>query len=196
MRRERLEAIKKLGAVEKSVQVSSNEFLNKQIYIVLTTKYKKEAKEAFNYVEACGYKVSKNGNGTWTITNPHTDKSVWTSEEKYSWKGNYRTFYYGIYEKTTCRLNDKIDFVNCLKIARNDDWIDICNKSYWCSVSPAVQTYQNRIRSAKRMAQSYREDIEKYQKQIAELQEKMMRASVIAAEYDAKVAAAKKELGV
>lgn len=197
MRRERLEVAKKLGTVNASVQASINEYLNKQIYIVLTAKYKKDAKEAFKYVENAGYTMYKNGDSTWTITNPHTGKSVWASEEKHSWsKGTYRTFYYGIYQKTTCQLNNKIDFVNCLKIARNDDWIDICNKSYWCSVSPAVQIYQNRIRSAKRMAQSYREDIEKYQKQIAELQEKMMKASVRAAEYDAKVVEAKKELGV
>ena len=170
-----------------------NEFLNTQIYIVLTTKFKKDAKDAFKTVEEAGYTITKNGNGTWTIRNPHNDKSICVSEEKHSWsKGTYRNFYH---INKQCTLSSKIDFVNCLKIDRNSDWFDIIWKPVNES-SNAVRIYNDKIGISRRMANLYRKNIEDYQKQITKLQEKMMKASVMIAEYEAKADAGKRELGL
>ena len=193
MRREKEVAIAKAGTVGYSIQQSSNEYLNSQIYRVLTSKFKKDAPEAFKAVEDAGYTIYKNGCSTWTIKNPHTKKYVWTSKEKYDYRRG--TFRYFSYTDKQVVLSNKIDFVDCLKTPVNKPWHDIIWRPYH-EVSPAVRTYENEIRSAKRMAASYREDIEQYKKQIAALQEKMVHAATRAAEYDAEVAEAKKKLGV
>ena len=53
-----------------------NTMLNEAIYTVLTTKYKKQAREAFKRVQDAGYEVYKN-NGHFHIYNASTGKTIY-----------------------------------------------------------------------------------------------------------------------
>ena len=90
----------------------NNTELNRAIYVILTTQFKKDAKEEHKMVENAGYEIWKN-NGEWNIENPATHKSIRVSEIKYRYMSNdyFRFFYHGY---NTSILNDKIDFINCL----------------------------------------------------------------------------------
>ena len=181
----------------------SKEQVNAAIWTVLRTQYKKEAKEAFDIVKAAGYEYEKL-NGAFTVRNPETRKRISLQTGGYSWRDNeYVQITYGYYMCQVTKFTgvdryknakEKFDYVNCLNTPINDVyWTEVKSSTY--DSSTAVAKY-DRIQSCKRRIKWREEDIEKIQKQLIELQEKLVRlgAEKMAAEQNLR--AVRKELGL
>lgn len=158
---------------------TNNTELNKAIWTVLSTKFKKEAKEAFKMVEAAGYEVYKNGCGTWTVRNNHTGKSIMLE-----YLSSYRTpgrLYFGDYGRHSRSIRSdewtvvatKFDFVNCLKTPRNRAYEEACDAQNFRS-SKAVAKY-GEIKNKKWNIDYDERCIADIQKKIQDLQRDMMR---------------------
>lgn len=90
--------------------------LNEAIYTMFTTKFKKDAREAFDMIEKAGYKIWKNS-GQWEIQNPKTGKYIYAGQPYWNYKkGWVIVLHYGDCAK---ELDDRIDFVNCLNTPIN-----------------------------------------------------------------------------
>lgn len=177
----------------------TNEELNKAIWTVLTTQFKKEAKEAFKTVQDNGYEVYKNGCGTWTVGNPHTKKFIHIEYGKY----NYRTcLFYGNYTtqsktwKTAEQeriVAEKFDFVNCLRTPQNSAYYEARSKCY--EESRAKQQY-NELKSAKWSLDYENKRIAKIQADIAKLQAELISATESKVKDEMRVQNKRKELGL
>ena len=112
--------------------------LNEAIYEVLTTQFKKDAKEAHKMLTDYGYEVKKYCS-RWYVKNPTTQKeiSAFYNDWRYSW-----FFCYG-YDKRT-PMNRKIDFVNCLNTPINKN---VYNYSFYIN---NFQRNADKLKSAKR----------------------------------------------
>lgn len=188
-----------------------NEALNQAIFTVLTTQYKKDAAEAFKLVKDAGYEYRKDDgrfevvkvtNGDW-----RTSKWVRLGKLESRWRRNEKTGEYGYVKYRTLSTNagrsevapdkvEKINFVNLLETPVNTVWTKLNWTSYYDQKSKAVAIYEDKIKSPARMVKVYTEDIEKCQKQIEKLQADMLRYMKYKTEYEQKVIANKKELGL
>lgn len=175
----------------------TNEELNKAIWTVLTTQFKKEAKEAFKTVQDNGYEVHKNGCGTWSVGNPHTRKFIHIEY------GNYRTrLYYGNYT-TQCKtwktpeqqrvVAEKFDFVNCLRTPQNNAYYEAVNGQY--EESKAKQKYHE-LKSVKWSLNYENQRIAKIQADIAKLQAELISATESKVKDEMRLQNKRKELGL
>ena len=110
--------------------------LNKAIYTVITTKYKKDAKEAHEMVAAFGYEIYKS-DGDYCVSSRRTNKKVCVN-----WRGyKQTTFFLGNnYAKVDNGRPCPIDFVGCLEKPINRAYNELQWKRYR---SPAVDKYQH-----------------------------------------------------
>ena len=175
----------------------TNEELNKAIWTVLTTQFKKNAKEAFQTVQENGYEVCKNCGGTWTVRNPHTKRFV------YIQFGDRRTtLYYGNYTTQMKRWRTsqeeavvaaQFDFVNCLKTPNNSAYYDMLHIQN--AESKAAEQY-SRIRSAKWSIEYETKRIAKIQADIARLQAELVKATESRVKDEMTLKQVRQELGL
>lgn len=111
--------------------------VNEAILKVLSTQYKKDAKEAHKIVETAGYEIYKS-NGCFTIKNPKTYRYIQWTECR--WRYNYKliTTTKDIYFDDWKDL--KINFVNYLNKPINKDKQYI--NSEWFYTSKAKEKYE------------------------------------------------------
>ena len=170
--------------------------LNKAIWKVLNSKFKKDAKEAFKMVEDAGYEVYKDGWGYWVVANRENHRFIHLQDNRYRTiiqHGPYVTHTHRCTEKETYAIEITFDFVGCLEKPVNQTWYDLRNGRK--NKLTAVDKY-NEIKFQKRMAESYAEDIEKTKKQIEKLQAELVRQATCKAQYEAKVQASKVKFGL
>lgn len=131
--------------------------LNEAIYTVITTQYKKDAKDAHDLVSSYGFDIWKY-DGHYNVGCKETHKSVFVSSQG----RRYTTFYLDGRPSPYKRLEEgqecKINFVYFLTKPKNVEYMTLC----WNEdrESEAVSKYDN-IRHAKHMAESYAEDVRK-----------------------------------
>ena len=96
--------------------------INKAIREVITTQFKKDAKESHDFLESLGYKIYKN-NGSFWVKNPATDKTVGISNETRLCYGrnSLYTRYYTTRNGYDSHLNH-FNFYNCLEVVSNPNW--------------------------------------------------------------------------
>lgn len=104
--------------------MNNNKELNQAIWTVITSKYKKDAPEAFKLVSSYGYEICKNGFG-WEISS--SKRRIFTMERGYASNkhlvivsGYYRTMERVVEYKEFDTMGSKFDFVNCLNTPIND----------------------------------------------------------------------------
>lgn len=101
-----------------TVPEQCKEMVNRNIYAVLTSKFKKDNPEAFAIVNHQGYSIEKI-NGRFRVFNPET--------RVYVYFDNYyrRYIYHGYYGSNTSVWNEKFDFVNALNKPVNHAWREV-----------------------------------------------------------------------
>lgn len=98
--------------------------LNEAIYMVLTTQYKKDAREAHKIVESAGYIINKN-NGYFEVYNPKLNKRVHITRNFYSYRHHcgMLNVWCGIKAcEMTYEKLEKVDFVGMLNTPRNEEY--------------------------------------------------------------------------
>lgn len=165
--------------------------MNKAIYRVLTTQFKKEAKDAHKAVEAAGYEIYKLG-GEWHVRNPQTGKAVHIEPNRgwYTrftvWGGARQTVFKSIEELT------KYDFEGQLKKEYNNEWYDLRRAAAY----EPTQVKYRRLKSAKRQQQWREERVTDIEKKIAQLQRELIEAVEDRTRARADVEATYKALGL
>ena len=171
--------------------IKNNTELNKQIFIVCTTQFKKDAKATHEYVERAGFKISKWG-GSFKVEDPKTYRWIGIEECR-----DYRgTFYYIIGgAKGNIRKNpdvvQKFDFANCIITPRNTAYRNVL----WADERPTITKY-NKIVYAKDRVKYDKEEIERIQKEINKLQFKLQLAIESKVKEEIKLNEVRKELGL
>lgn len=164
--------------------------LNNALFKVMTTQFKKNMREAVATVEAAGYKVEKFG-GVYRVRNPKTGKVVYIDGKYRSYvrtNGNAKDVEVIVW-KNDCR----VDFVGMLEKPINTEW----NKLYWTQAGITNYWHKaNRLINARRNVEWKKQDIERRQEQIRNLQEALLRDLRYEAEYEARLTAVRKELGL
>lgn len=170
--------------------------LNKAIRTVLTTQYKKQAKEAFQMVENAGYEIYKMG-GDWRVKNNKTGRIVYLEDgwrSTFIWHGNRwenRTQCKGSEDTATMRL---FDFVGALEKPLNKDYYTSIAFTYE-NESKARQRYDE-LKSARRSVKWYDEDINNIKKQMQKLQDELVRKAQYKLEAEQTLKKVRKELGL
>ena len=150
--------------------------VNEAILKVLSTQYKKDAKEAHKIVEAAGYEIYKS-NGCFTIKNPRTYKYIqWT---QCRWKYNYKliTTTKDIYFDDWKDL--KINFVNYLNKPINNDKQYIDSDCFYTSkakdkyvslrcIKTYIEYHNREIERQKVLIEKAKKDIEYHEKRLKE----------------------------
>lgn len=184
----------------------SREKLNKAIFTVLKTQFKKDAPESFKIVEQAGFKIEK-WNGTFAVV---SDNGKYA---KLEW--NTRSDTYQIYLRFSYNRNHKwfsywkpcpIDFVGYFESPikkREDPYGRHIGWGEFIECSDAVYTYYTKIRNTTKAIESTRKDIENKKKHIASLQRQISecmndieRYYKDIAEYEKKLDANRRELGL
>lgn len=150
--------------------------VNEAILKVLSTQYKKDAKEAHKIVEAAGYEIYKS-NGCFTIKNPKTYRYIqWT---QCRWRYNYKliTTTKDIYFDNWKEL--KINFVNYLNKPINRDkergdnmWgcSSKLKEKYdsLCNHKMSIEYHTREIERQKALIEKTKKDIEYHERRIKE----------------------------
>lgn len=147
----------------------TKEEVNKAIVKVLSTQYKKDAKEAHKIVEAAGYEIYKS-NGCFVIKNPKTNKYIqWTLCR---WRYNYKL----IITTKDIYFDDwkdlKINFVNYLDKPINRD--KERGDNMWGCSSKLKEKY-TRLRDHKMMIEYYSKEIKRQKALIEKAKEEITR---------------------
>lgn len=167
--------------------------LNKAIRTVLTTQYKKQAKEAFQMVEDAGYEIYKIG-GDWRVKNNKTGRVVYLEDgirRTNIWHGNRWE------NKTQCKDTTKMrlfDFVGALEKPLNKDYYTSIAFTYE-NQSKALERYDE-LKSARRGVEWYDGDIDAIKKQMQKLQDELVRKAQYKLEAEQKLKNVRKELGL
>ena len=160
--------------------------LNEAIYIMFNTKFKKDAREAFNMIEKAGYEIWKN-NGQWEIQNPKTGKYIYAGQPYWNYKkGWVIVLHYG---DCATELNDKIDFVNCLNTP-----INTAKRRH--NGFNKFQEQRNNLRMVKRDIVWKENAIKDYKAKIVATQENLIRAVERKAKAEAELKELRKEYGL
>ena len=164
--------------------------LNNALFTVMTTQFKKNMREEVATVEAAGYKVEKYG-GVYRVRNPKTDKVVYIDGKCRSYvhtNGNAKGVEVVVW-KNDCR----VDFVGMLEKPINTEW----NELYWRQAGATnYRQKADRLIHARRNVEWKKQDIERRKEQIRSLQEAILRDLHYEAEYEARLTAVRKELGL
>lgn len=175
----------------------NREKLNAAIGIVVTSKFKKDAPEAFAVVAKAGYECFKNGSSEWEIYNPATKRRIWLTTARRGWGSDVRIIH-GMYCNNVANFDtedaaiSKFDFVGCLDKPLNTEY-------YRCTrldgKKTAVEKYDE-LKFKKRMMLSYDEDLTKIAEKIKKLQDELVRAACRRESYSRELADLRKELGL
>lgn len=174
---------------QRTIEVTNKEVikmeLNEAIFYIITHNIpKKDMKERVRLVKKAGYEVYKGGRKNWVVNNPVTQKYVsadvrWREVTLY----NNGRFSYSINTEgcqSTTEYWDRchVDFVGILTKPVNKDWLWELNYKnsfgYWWYRTPTQQKF-DRLKSAKSSVRYRAKDIKETQKQIEELQRKLIR---------------------
>lgn len=164
--------------------------LNKAIYKVISSRFKKDCAEAYKAVTAAGYTISK-WHGNFEVKNEATRRSIWLS-------GDYNQFlHYGWYDCQKKRI-EKInlfafDYVNCLNTPVNSDWYE--HVRWYGEQRPTREKYDC-LKSARWNRDYDKRRLNDLQKQIAELQERLISAAQDVSKSEQKLKDVKRELGL
>lgn len=165
--------------------------LNKAILTVLTTQFKKDAKEAHQIVEDAGYEIYKY-DGAFRVANKETHRVVYAT---WSW--------YGTYIHSNLRRykfeNEKgkmpvipFDFVGCLNKAINAESPYVWRME---EVNKATLNYR-RISHDKNSIKYAQERIAKIKKEIASLTDELIREVSDLKEAEIRLENTRKDLGL
>lgn len=162
--------------------------INDAIYAVITTKFKKDMKEAKKVVRGAGYTITKCYGSYWTVNNPVTGKYVYLSNDEYY----YKTFdIRGKRIKVKRGEDCKIDFRAALDKPINKEWEAL----RWIERRPTKKKYE-RLNSAKYSLRWRKQELAETQKKIAELQARLIRETRSIVEAENKVSEVRNELGL
>lgn len=164
--------------------------INKAIREVITTQFKKDAKESHELLENLGYKIYKYDGSFW-VKNPKNDKTIGM--------GNYGRLIYGrnsVYTRYYKNREQEYDnhlnyfnFYNCLEVAPNKNWCRTYHRG-GCSWYTDKNDIQIRFENNKRdlnnalwSARHYTKEVEDVQKKLTETIEKLQKELVRVTEY-------------
>ena len=140
-------------------QIIDRETLNDAIHTVLTTKFKKDAREAFAAVEDAGYTIEKRDGAFW-VSNAETRRYVYLRVNRYgpgctvNANNLYKRF-------TTYGAEKVIDYVNLLNKPLNMAWYSANNNTY----APTEMKY--------RLLVNNRDHVKYADNEVARIQEKI-----------------------
>ena len=165
-----------------------NAELNKAIWEVLISKFRKDAKEAFKMVEDAGYAFHKNGDGNWVVFNPKTERTIWRSKYNEIWHAGIRTL-------ATSRTREEFDFVGCLNKPLNREYDPYGYGYYGRPHNGAREKFRN-LEAAKNRVEWTNERIEEIQRQMVKLQKELVNQVEYRVKYEAEVNELRKEYGL
>lgn len=171
----------------------TKEQINEAIYTVLTTQFKKDAKEEHKIVESAGYTIKKY-DGSFEVSNKKNHRYVQIGISKYYWyKG---TIYHGPYRCMKCSvdLRNKVffDFVGCLEKPINSTWYELLDTQ---DRSQLLAKYE-RLHSAKWHIEYDENEIKNIKKKIDTLQNELIYYAKSLARANENLATVRKELGL
>ena len=148
--------------------------INDAIRTVVTTRFKKDAKESHEFLEGLGYVISK-WDGRFNVTNTKTDKTI-TVDESYIRCGYIavRKSYYKNHEYIS-RLK-KFDYYSCLETPKNNNRSDVhkrCNKVSWNYDHYYRNDIQKNFDYNKNKLNSNKWDVKYYTRELADAQKKL-----------------------
>ena len=166
--------------------------LNEAIYKVITTQYKKDAKQAHEMVSAFGYGISKY-DGHYRVTSKETGKAVYVHFESYT----YRRFSLGNNSAEQRKGENgyghcPIDFVGYLAKPYNKVYEDLKYSSYRRR-SQAVKNY-GRLKETRWDIKYHEDEIEKIKAQINKLQDEIIYHARRQKYYEDQLQAQRREL--
>lgn len=141
----------------------SRELVNEAIFTVLTTQFKKDAKEAHAIVEQAGYTISK-FNGDWYIHNAETGRKVFIHYPKYNDRP-YREYIDGNGNGKRSKISQKFDFVGYLEKPLNTAWAEMQSWDYQLN---RYEQQASTLKSARWSVKYHTEQIDRIQKEIEE----------------------------
>jgi hypothetical protein len=166
--------------------MNNKDELNKAIYKVLT-ELKRDCLEEHKMVKKAGYVIEK-GRKCFIVSNPETRREIYISE-RYIVHGWYRPAHRSMFRYGQC----KFDFVACLEKPINAEyWRDL---HYFQERSKAYEKY-DRLQIAKRNVEYEAKRIAECEKQLKELQARLMQATEAKVRDEFKLAEIRKELGL
>ena len=162
--------------------------INEAIYKVVTTQFKKDMGEAKKIVRGAGYTIVKWYGRGWNVKNEATGKIIYLTSDGYSYKEfciNNR--YIRVKRGEDC----KIDFVNALNKPINKEWQSL----RWVEARPTKKKYE-KLSSAKWSLNWRRKDVEKTKREIARLQEELIRQTRNIVDAENNLTTVRRELGL
>ena len=151
-----------------------HEELNNAIYTVITTQYKKDAKEAHDLVNSYGYSISKYDD-RYRVISKNTGKAVYVCFQ------SYMTRRFSLGNKTADQTRNmrssvefnpcRIDFVNYLEKPFNKTWYDMTG--YYPRHSRAVKKFRE-LKDAKWNIEYYGGKIDEIKAKIASLEDEIV----------------------
>ena len=166
--------------------------LNNAIYTVITTQYKKEAKEAHELVTAYGFGIWKQ-DGHFHVCNKETHKSVYVSYEGWKERKIYLDGLLGEWVTVGYDQECKVDFVSFLTKPKNMEYYQAMHRDY--NYSSAVEKSKN-LAHLKYMSKSYSEDIEDAREKIDKLLKDIEHFTEMKVMYEQDLAKARVEYGL
>lgn len=175
--------------------------VNEAIYEVCVHQFKKDAKESHAIVEAAGYEISKY-DGDWRFYNAETDRRVYMHVvRRYNDYGaDYISGNGNTYDRRggwRIKASKKFDFVGYLDKPLNEEWARMHS---WMFSANRYETQASKLNSARRDLKYYTEQIasvqEALEKQVAELQRKLVYYSEQKVKAEMRLQEVRKELGL
>ena len=168
---------------------TNNTELNKAIYTVITTQYKKDCREAHKAVEDAGFKIRKIRGG-YEVVNTKTNRDLYTSRSN-RWGGGL--FLHYNWYKRKIKLTENFDFVNCLNTPYNE-----INEqdNPWIRAPKTAKEKHDRIKSMKWDVEYHERNYERALAQIQKLQRELVHEAEQKLLAEQKLETYKKELGL
>ena len=150
--------------------MKTREDVNKAIAQVLTTQFKKEAKEAFLIVKEAGYEVDK-WDKKWHVRNRKVDRVVYIDRERWNYDKHYPEYviWHSGGSSTLADLS-KFDFVGCLDKPVNKVWREMRGYEH----QNKFQAWSRKLKSARWSVKYHTDNIDSIQKHIEGLQKELM----------------------
>ena len=168
--------------------------INEAIYTVLTTQYKKDAKEAHSAVEAEGYEVYK-FNGSWWIHNSETGRKLYLQSSRNGYSRYIEGNGNGRHRKNQLSYREfpKFDFVGFLDKPLNTEWAEM--HSYRHGENRFKQS-KEALDSARWMVTYHNGHIDDIQKELADLQKQLIYHTEQKVKAEQKLVETRKNLGL
>ena len=168
----------------------TREYINRAIYRVMTTQFKKDAKEEHKIVEDAGYTIYKS-DGSFTVRNEETHRELCI---------DYKGYYSVLYTRARSirfRRDEglKFDFVGYLAKPTEDAHDYMTTDGYYKNRSIALQKYE-RLERAKRYVKYEQQEIESIKQKIERLQNELVRTARNVAKAEAEVKETRVKIGL